>query len=461
MATTPDAAAAPARGPAEGGAAPAGTVYPKPAYAWYVTGLLLVTSVIAYVDRLILGFLIDPIKADLQLSDTEAGLLLGVAFALFYVTMGIPIGRLIDTRSKKGVLAVCMAFWSAMTTLCGFATSFVMLFLARCGVGAGEAAMNPAAVSIIGDHFPKEKVARPISVYTLSIHAGGGLAVILGGVLIQWFASLGPVSILGFENIETWRLVFVVIGLPGLVVALLVWMTIRDRPAGGGAPGAPRQAVPWSEVFAYLRGHAKLYGLLFGGLVSFGFYIYAVQGWYPAMLVRTYGVSPLQISTTYGVIFFTFGILGALAVDPLLRFLNARGHADAPALACLLAALAMTVPAAIAPLMPTFALSLAVWSVAMFGWALTTSVSFAAIVLVTPPGMRGLMIAAYMVLMNVTGGAFGTVLVGALSDHVYGPEHLNYAIATQAAIFMPLAALLFAALRRPYRRAIREQEAAA
>lgn len=432
--------------------------YP-PGRAWYAVGILLLATVVGYVDRLVMAFLVDPVKRSLALTDTQAGALNGLAFAAFFVIMGIPMGRLVDTRSRKAVLSACIVVWSAMTAACGAAWSYVTLFLARMGVGAGEAALNPAAVSMISDMFPRDRVAKPIGVFTLGIYIGGGLAILLGGQLIQLFSAMGSVSLGPWQDIEGWRLVFVATGVPGLLVAALLYFTVREPARGGGMPAADASAgaaASLAAVFAYLRSNARLYTLLFGGFMAFGFYLYGVLGWYPTFLMRTYGLAPADVSWSYGGIFLAAGIGGALLVGPGTRLLQRRGHLDAPVLLCLGAMFVGALPSVAGPLVASPVVCLALFVVTMLCWSLTISLAFACIALVTPSNMRGLMTGTFMVLMNVTGGAFGAVVVGMLSDHVFGTDGIRYSLASVAGVAFPLAALLFALVRPGFRRTVKD-----
>ncbi|RMF10989.1 MAG: MFS transporter [Alphaproteobacteria bacterium] len=424
-------------------------------YPWYVVGVLLVGSVFAYIDRLVMGFLIDPIKQDLSLNDTQMGVLNGFAFAVFYVLMGIPLGRLIDIKNRKAILASCMTLWSLATAACGLATSYATMFLARVGVGVGEAALNPSAVSIISDTFPKHKVAKAIALYTLSIYIGGGLAIIVGGNLIDFFASLGAITIPGLGEVASWRLVFLSTGLPGLLVVAIFMLTVKEPPRTVVTPvkgGEDTSSI--RGVVQYLGRNNRLYALLFGGLVAFGFYTYGIHAWFPATLMRTYAISPTEVAMSYGVIHLVGGVAGALSVGALVRWFERRGFREAPVMLCLAGSVVAIVPATVAPMMPSAALCLAIFSIAMFCWGAVISTSFSAVALVTPGNMRGIMTGFYMILMNVTGGAFGAVVVGLLSDYVFGPENVRYGIATLGAICMPTAAVLFWLVRPLYRRAM-------
>ena len=164
---------------------------PSPVYAWYMTLLLMLLYMFSFLDRTIIVLLIEPIKRDLLLNDTQISLLYGLAFAVFYTFLGIPIARLADSKSRRSIIAVGVLFWSAMTVACGLAKSFGDLFAARIGVGAGEAALSPAAYSLISDSFPEEKRAKAMSVYTMGLYLGVGLAMLLGGQVIEFFDNIG------------------------------------------------------------------------------------------------------------------------------------------------------------------------------------------------------------------------------------------------------------------------------
>ena len=425
-------------------------------YPWYVVAVLLVGSIFAYLDRLVMGFLIDPIKADLHLNDTQMGILNGFAFAAFYVIMGVPLGRLVDTRNRKVILASCMTIWSVATAGCGLAVSYATMFLARVGVGVGEAALNPSAVSIISDTFPKNKVTKAISFYTLSIYIGGGLAIILGGTLIDLFASLGAISLPLLGEVAGWRLVFISVGGPGILVAVVLLLTVREpkRTAivqldSSGDTGSLK------GVMAYLRSHAKLYTLMFVGFIAFGFNTYTTISWFPAMLMRTYGMIPGDIAVTFGIIYIVGGVGGALSVGFLVRFFERLGFLEAPIILCLSASVVSTIPIIFAPMMPTATGCLALFSIFMVCWGIVISASFSAVALVTPGNMRGIMTGIYMILMNVTGGAFAPVFVGLLSDYLFGADHVRYALSTVGAVTMPIACISFLLLRPSYRKAIK------
>ena len=418
---------------------------------WYAVGLLMLISVLGYLDRLVLGFLVDPIKLDLALSDTEVGVLTGFAFAAFYVLMGLPLGRWIDLGSRRVVLTLCVTGWSAMTVACGAAWNFATLFIARMGVAAGEAGLNPAAVSMISDLFDRDRAALPISLYTLGIYIGGGMAIMLGGALIDYFASLGGVDVFGFVDVAAWRLVFIAVGVPGVIVALVFFFTVRE-PVRSEAIDAGTDGPGLSTVLAFLNDQRLLYLTFFGAMFVFGFYLYAVLGWYPVMLMRTYGITAADAGIGYGLTYLIFGVAGALSVGPMIAALARRGVDDGAVVVCLISMAVAVVPSVAGPLMPTAWLCIACFAVTKYCWAATITIAFVGIAEVTPNAMRGLTTSLYMAVMNITGGAFGAVIVGVLSDHVFGEDQIRYAMSLVAAVFLPVAALGFALARKPYRR---------
>jgi MFS family permease len=319
--------------------------------------------------------------------------------------------------------------------------------------------MNPAAISLISDHYPRSRVVGAVAIYSVGIVGGGGLAIILGGQLVAYLTGLGEIEIGTFKNVPAWRLVFIAMGIPGLIAALLVFFTVKDRKRSSGASSEVRpRPESTREVLAYFKANRRLYGLLYGGLIAFGFYNYSVLSWYPAMFGRTFGASPGQISIGYGVAYLVSGVIGALASAPAVRFFQHRGSIDGPVKVLLLTSAIALVPAIAGPLMPTFELTIAMFFVSMLMSAAQNSMAFTSFVMITPPHRRGVVVAAYVMTMNLTGGSFGGVIVGLLSDQVFGPEHLAHAIAAMAAISIPVSIVCFANLRTPYMAAAKIEE---
>jgi MFS family permease len=192
-----------------------------------VVGVLTLIYVVSFIDRQILDLLVGPIKRDMELSDTQVSLLMGFSFALFYTICGIPIGRLADSKSRRGIIAIGLILWSFMTALCGSVKQYWQFFLARMGVGVGEAALSPAAYSIITDYFPKNRLGTAMSVYGMGIYNGSGLAYILGGLVVGWTEGMEVLELPVVGRTFPWQLVFFVVGLPGIALAMLL-MTVKE-----------------------------------------------------------------------------------------------------------------------------------------------------------------------------------------------------------------------------------------
>src|SRR5690606_31508962 len=239
--------------------AAAGEPWPRPAVAWYAVVILVIAFVFSFIDRIIIAMLVDPLKQDLGLSDTQLGILQGLAFAVFYAVVGLPIGRWADRYSRRMIIASGIFLWSIMTAVCGLARNFWELFLARVGVGVGEAALSPAAYSMIADYFPKEKLGRAVGVYQAGAFFGAGLSFLVGGLIIQAVAKAGDISLPLVGAVRPWQVVFFVVGLPGVLVALLMF-TVRE-PARRGQLAVHAAGIPLGTVVRYALSRWRVFGL--------------------------------------------------------------------------------------------------------------------------------------------------------------------------------------------------------
>lgn len=270
----------------------------SPAYANYVLGLLFLVYVFNFIDRQILSILLEAIKKDLGASDTEMGILSGLAFALFYTMAGIPIARWADRGSRRSIIAAGLAVWSLMTAASGLARSFPQLALARVGVGVGEAAGSPPAHSLIADYFPPERRATALSIYATGVYVGAMIAMFAGGQILELF---------------DWRTAFFVVGLPGVPLALLVRLTIRELPRGFSEL-RQASALPAStgDVVRFLRGQRSFVLIALGGAVQ-SLSGYGVLAWGPTFLRRVHGMGSVEIGTWLGLTIGIGGALGAYA----------------------------------------------------------------------------------------------------------------------------------------------------
>ncbi|MBF3358944.1 MFS transporter, partial [Pseudomonas aeruginosa] len=210
--------------------------YPSNLAAWTTVAILMVAYVLSFIDRQILNLLVGPIRRDLAISDTEMSLLMGLSFALFYTLCGIPLGRMADNRSRRGLILFGVLVWSAMTAACGLARSYWQFLTFRVGVGVGEAALSPAAYSLIADSFPRERRATAISVYSMGIYLGSGLAFLLGGLVIKFASAQGDVHLPLFGEVRPWQLIFLILGAAGVLFCLLL-LAIREPARRGVGAG--------------------------------------------------------------------------------------------------------------------------------------------------------------------------------------------------------------------------------
>ena len=410
--------------------------YPSPARAWWIVAVLTVAYTFSFIDRQILSLMVGPIRRDLGISDTQFSLLIGVSFALFYTVFGIALGRVADRMSRRGLVAWGMVVWSAMTVLCGAAGRFSTLLLARMGVGVGEAALSPGAYSIIADIFPPARRAQALSVYATGIYVGGGLASVIGGVLVQWTsADLITLPILG--NVHPWQAVFVAVGLPGIVASLLL-LTFREparRGPGVDANGATVR-VPIREVLAFIGANRRTFlchNLGFG-LMSMGGY--SIIAWVPTMYIRHFGWSARDIGVSFGIMGAVAGIIGALTGGRLSTLLHQRGHVDADLRIGTLAAIGCFCCYAVFPLLPTGGAAFVPLTLAQFFSAFPWGVAAAALARVTPNPMRGQVSAIYLFALNFVGLGLGPTAVALFTDRVFRRDdaiHLSLLIVTTLA----------------------------
>jgi MFS family permease len=432
------------------------------AYRWYVVAVLFLAYTLSAIDARVLTLLVTPIKRDLGLSDFEISLLQGFAFALLYSLAAIPIGRIVDSTSKRTRIVVWgVLFWSLMTTMCGFARGFFLLFLARVGVGVGEATLSPSAYSLISDYFDRRRRALAISFYAIGYPIGGGLALILGALLLRSFTAHGDMDLGLLGTLKPWQMVFVVIGLPGVVIALLV-ATIREPQRKDLHKGYGAAAMPLREVFAYARARWQLYGMLIGSTSLIAMLAIGVSLWYPTFLIRTYGMTTTQVGLYYGIVMLVCGTIGTIAGGWVSGFMMARGRSDANMLIVLVATALKALPLIVGPLMPTPTLALAFMAVGTLIGQASQGVILSAIQDVTPNQMRGQVTAITLLAVNLIGTGLGASFIAAITDFGFGDEGaLRYSIVITGLIMLPAISLIIWLGMPAYRRGLEEMNAQA
>jgi MFS family permease len=423
-------------------------------YAWYVVAVLLLAYTLSFIDRMILSLLVGPIKADLGISDTQMSLLMGFAFAIFYSALGIPLGWLADRRARRGLIVAGVAAWSLMTAACALARGYAGLFLARVGVGVGEATLSPAAYSMLGDYFPREKLGRAMAVYSIGVPLGSGIALMAGSVVVKLVTDGPPVAFPIVGELAAWRMTFLWVGLPGLLVALLVALTVREPARQGDASKTGR-----GELLAFLKAHPAAIAAHFGGMSLVALVMYGAMAWIPQFLHRTYAMPVPQAGLWFGVATAACGAAGLLLGGWMADGLYRRGFKDAHLRVIRLNAVLLLPLFVGMALAPTAPLALGLMVVGMLIGTIHGGVAGAALQLITPNRMRARMVALYFLVANLIGLGLGPTAIALVSDLAFGrPEALRYGLAIVTGVALPLSAMILTAGLKPFARAVEAAE---
>lgn len=431
--------------------------WPAARQGWYAVFVLLLAYTVSFADRMIMSLLIGPIRAELNISDVQASLLIGFAFASFYAVMGLPFGALVDRVNRKWLIIGGICFWCLMTVFCGVAGSFLLLFVARMGVGVGEATLSPSAYSMLADYFPREQLGKAISVYSLGVPIGSGLALMGGGLIVQLVSGAPPIALPIFGEIASWRIVFLCVGLPGFAVALLM-LTVKEPPRRGSAVASSSSGLAEFARFIRDARWAVIPHIL--GISLMSMVLYGAIAWIPAFLTRVHGVEPGHTGLVFGAIIGVAGVAGLLIggwwADREIR----RGISDGHARTAFYAALGFTPFLVAAPFAPGLGLTLLLLTVGMIVAYTPFGVAGSALQLITPNRLRGKMTALYLLCTGMAGFGLGPTAVALMTDLVFGDDRsVGLAIATTTAILMPLSALSLVLGLRTFRRLMAEIEA--
>ena len=421
---------------------------PSLAYAWFVVAILMVAYVFSFVDRQILNLLVGPIRRDLGISDTQMSLLMGFSFAIFYTFLGIPLGRLADSRSRRGLIAAGVVLWSVMTALCGTAKVYWQMFLYRIGVGVGEAALSPAAYSMIADYFPPEKRSTAISVYGMGIYLGAGLAFVLGGLVIQFVTKQGAVDLPVIGMTHPWQFVFLLLGAAGIVFSL-AFTLVREPPRHGVLVAG---SVPFGEVVAYLWRNRRTVLCHNLGFAMIAFVSYGGGAWIPSFFIRVYGVAPGTVGIVYGLIVMVGGCAGIVFGGRLADYWLRQGKTDAALRVGIWAAALSAAAHGLLLVVPSVTLAWVFLGPAVFFLAMPFGAAPAAIQEIVPSRMRGQASAIYLFVVNLLGLGVGPTAVALLTDYVFHDDQaVRWSILIIAAIGSAGAVALLVAGLRPYR----------
>jgi MFS family permease len=429
--------------------------------AWYTLFLLHLAYVCSFVDRTLLGMLVTPIKADLGISDTQMSLLIGAAFSVFYVTAGIPIARLSDRYDRRAVIIIGIVLWSVATSAGALAFSFATLFLLRVGVAVGESTLSPSALSMLSDLFPKERLSTATGLYAAAVFVGTGLALFAGGALIDVLTAQGGLSIAGLAHLRPWQGVFLLAGLPGLLVAALMLLTLREpRRTRAQSEAAEVHMPSFAEFVRYVLDNRAVYLRLTVATTMFSLVGFALSSWLPAYFNRTYALSNTEIGAKLGIVLMVGGAAGVVA-GGLLGSILFRKYKDAACLIGMASAIGTLLFGAAVTLVAHADLAFLLVLPAYFFKSLPNGVALAAIVLVTPARMRAQSVALYLLFDSLIGFGLGPTAVALLTDLVFGDEaQVGLALAAVIAIVMPIAFVLYQGARAGYRRLVYTLEGA-
>ncbi len=426
---------------------------PSELYAWTVVLILMLLYTSSFIDRQILGLLVKPIRADLGLSDTEFSYLTGFAFVFLYTVAGIPLGWAVDRWSRRGIIVLGVALWSVMTAGCSLAGSFWRLFAFRVGVGVGEATLSPASYALISDYFPTHKLSRALSVYGLGIPIGTGLALVIGGAAVQALERLGPMDLPVLGIAKPWQLVFLAIGLPGLMLAALAAVAIREPPRRLDAVGAIGTSGPGvADSARYVWRNRRVYLPLFVGMGLLSVFSYGANAWYPAFLQRVHGFAIADAGLYLGLTTLVFGILGSVTAGALADRLMASGRRDGQMVVPMVYGAGLAVSGVGAGLASPTWLSLTFIALGSLFSNTMLGCIVAAVQVATPRNMRGQLSAFFLFTAAFIGMAIGPTAVAASTDHIFGRDTaVGYALALVALIFPLSGSIVLNLGRRPMR----------
>jgi MFS family permease len=420
----------------------------KPIQAWLSVGILTTFSILSIMDRQMVALLVDPIKRDLGLSDTNLGLLQGAAFAVVYSVAGLPIGWAVDRYSRRLVIYLGITLWSFGAAYCGLASSFWRLFAGRAIVGVGEATVAPVAVSLISGLFPANRVGTAMGVYAAGFNLGSGVALAMGGLVAGIWEGQTTATLPLLGTMAPWKAVFLLTGLPGLAVALLAFRLAEPRLRVQRE--IPRWPTPTAADYVRTRGRAA--AACIAAFAVAPVVMYAVSGWTPAFLARSFGWSAAHVGTDFGLAMSIPGALGSLvggwAIDRVFRAGVRDASLVVPA-ACTAVALPFMT---LAYFVNSPTLCLILLASGLFLFSAAGPAAYATWQMIAPAHLRGRLTVAYVFVASIFGTSLGPLAVGLVSDHIFADEAMvGRSIALVLAVAMPTMIALLLAARKSLR----------
>ena len=430
-----------------------------PLRRWFVVAALSFASIVSYIDRQIINLLVEPIKADLGLTDVEISLLQGFSFALLYAVLAIPLAWIADRGNRKLVILGGMIAWSLATFSSGLAAGFAMLFGVRMLVGIGEATLAPAGFSMLSDSFSRDKLPAAISVFTGSGFVGSGLALIIGGAIIGQLSAIGDVT-LPFGTFRPWQMTFMAVALMSIPAFILV-LLIREPVRRGGNTALTNESAPpraW-EIFSFLAAHWTVFVPLILGLSCFVAAQFGLGAWAPSFFIRVHGWTQAHVGEALGPVVMFGGLGGIVAGGVLVQHFMLRGVQDASIRISMLA-IGLAVPVAILfPRIDSAELALALLFLLILLGTIPVGSTVSTFPLITPNRLRAQVLAIYLLVANLFGYSAGPTLIAWITDKVYGnPQAIGQSLGIAPPGVMILGLILLALAIVPYRKLLAHQQ---
>lgn len=425
---------------------------------WYVLGILTLSYALAYIDRQLLNLLVDSIKLSLHVSDTQLSLIQGAAFISAYLLAAPLFGRLVDTRNRRNILLFGICAWSLFTGLCGMANTYEELFLARFCVGVSEACVLPVGWSLIADYFSAKRAPRAYSIFMLGPLLGGGFSLLAGGLVIVFSSNVRAQFPL-LDTLATWQLAFVLVCLPGFLLALVLLMTVREptRTVMLKATVDDRQfSIREAASFLWLR--RGFYARIYFGVGMLGIVLLGMPAWLPSFMIRFHGVPATLVGFRLGVLIVTFGAAGVLSGPWVVRLLERMGYKESPIRAAAWSMTGLFVFCAAIPFAPGSISALVAIAGAVFFFSLPTGVLAAAMQIGTPSRLRGVVASLYTIMAQLIGYGIGPTAIALFTDKFFkDPKLVGFSIGIICCTASAIGAwLLFSSIPH-YRRLINEE----
>ena len=426
--------------------------YPSRKTGYSAVVVMTLAQVFAFIDRQIPAMLVEPIKQDFSLNDSQIALLGGAAFSIFYAIMALPIGYAVDRYKRVNVLGTGIFVWSLMTTLAGLANSFGRLFGARIGVAVGEAVMAPVSVSLVSDYFPQNKQGKPMGIITAGVYIGIGATLIGGGYLIDYLTNIGGITIPGIGYFKPWQATFLVVGIPGILISFAAFMLHEPRRLG--LVQTSEKDSKSINIFSHLIKNKSTLIPMFAGLIFMALIFYSFTFWAPSMMVRTHDLTLTEVGFSLGIITIISSILGTISSGAVVDYLRSRGRTDAPIRTAMFACIFAMPAICLAPLVENV---VAAWM--LIGIYLFFISSFAPIGLLAVSGVssnevKGQMAAVHAFLMMAFGLSLGPQITAFFTDFILQDESkLGLAVSLTGGLVLPIAAVCFWMSLKRYRKA--------